>query len=679
MAQASSLAGVSCNNPLACSAVGDYDDASGQKHTLIESWNGSVWSIVPSPNTSDNAPNLLNGVSCSGPSSCIAVGYNISTGVDLQTLIESWNGSVWSIVPSPNTSPSENNSLNGVSCSGPSACTAVGIDTVGSINPIDQTLIESWNGSAWSIVPSPNVADSQDSSLAGVSCTGPSACTAVGQYDLPGKNVLTLIESWNGSVWSIVPSPDTSATQTNYLSGVSCNSPSACTAVGANTIGSSTSTDQTLIESWNGSMWSIVPSPNTSPSEANVLNGVSCFGPTTCNAVGYHTTGGGQGLLGCPLEVCETLIESWNGSAWSIVPSPNASVAQANDLNGVSCNGPSACTAVGVDGASGDQTLVESSTASATSTSTTVTSSVNPSVFGQPVSFSASISPVPDGGIVQFSVDGTDLGGPVSVNTLTGAATSPINSSLGVGSHAVSARYSGDANFSSSGGSLSGGQRVNRAATTTTVASSTDPARVGQRVTYMATVVVVPPGAGSPTGRVRFTDNSSPISSCGEATFSTGRATCTAIYPRMGSHVIVATYSGDTHFSGGPSQPLGEAATHCVFGNLGCDLAGANLENADVAGRVFGWTNLTYGDLAGADLENTTFVSTSFARANLAGADLMGAKLGLIDFGHANLANADLDGARLFVVNVSGVVWENTTCPDGTNSNADGGTCIGHL
>ena len=147
----------------------------------------------------------------------------------------------------------------------------------------------------------------------------------------------------------------------------------------------------------------------------------------------------------------------------------------------------------------------------------------------------------------------------------------------------------------------------------------------------------------------------------------------------MGSHVIVATYSGDTHFSGGPSQPLGEAATHCVFGNLGCDLAGANLENADVAGRVFGWTNLTYGDLAGADLENTTFVSTSFARANLAGADLMGAKLGLIDFGHANLANADLDGARLFVVNVSGVVWENTTCPDGTNSNADGGTCIGHL
>ena len=88
-----------------------------------------MWSIVPSPNTSDNQPNYLTAVSCSSSTACTAVGIDAVDGVENQTLIESWNGSVWSIVPSPDTSSIQNNTLGGVSCSSPSVCTAVGTYT----------------------------------------------------------------------------------------------------------------------------------------------------------------------------------------------------------------------------------------------------------------------------------------------------------------------------------------------------------------------------------------------------------------------------------------------------------------------------------------------------------------------------------------------------------------------
>jgi alpha-tubulin suppressor-like RCC1 family protein len=216
-------------------------------------------------------------------------------------------------------------------------------------------------------------------------------------------------------------------------------------------------------------------------------------------------------------------------------------------------------------------------------------------------------------------------------------------------------------------------------ATTTQLASSPDPARIGQRVTYTASVGVVPPGSGAPTGTVSFFDNGAPISGCSAVTLSGGQANCTITYAKTGSHVIVATYTGDGAFSASTSPELGETVTFCFFGGLGCELFGANLVNADLAGQTFAWTNLVQGDLAGADLTNTTFVVTTLAGTNLTGADLRAAKLAFVNLSHSNLTSANLDGAILFYVNVSGATWSNTICPDGTNSNANGGTCAGHL
>jgi hypothetical protein len=338
-----SLRSVSCQSLAKCFAVGYYRTAKRiRDHTLIESWNGSAWSVVPSPNTGPTLENNLFGVSCSDPSNCFAVGSS-DKGRSTMTLIEAWNGSAWSIVPSPNAPKAQVNDLNGVSCSSPLACTAVGFSIPSIGFPGAQPLVESWNGSTWSIVPSPTPSTDQNGILQSVSCRGPRACTAVGSFTTSGPVELTLIESWNGSVWSVVPSPNFPNGQSNILYGVSCTRRSACMAVGNAVLGAAA---EPLIESWNGSVWTITPSP--------VLPGISLFG-VSCTAASRCITVGGA--------LSQTLIESWNGKAWSVVPSPNPLPTGVALLGAVSCFGPSKCTAVGENAFSDgvDQTLVESS------------------------------------------------------------------------------------------------------------------------------------------------------------------------------------------------------------------------------------------------------------------------------------------------------------------------------
>jgi ribosomal protein L24E len=134
----------------------------------------------------------------------------------------------WSTVPSANTSSTQDNYLNGVSCTSPTACVAVGHSFDGTH---DQTLVETWDGTSWSITPSPSTSPTSDDSLAGVSCTSTTACVAVGRT-YAGSQDQTLIDTWDGTSWSVTPSPDTSPTQTNVFDSVSCASATACVAAG---------------------------------------------------------------------------------------------------------------------------------------------------------------------------------------------------------------------------------------------------------------------------------------------------------------------------------------------------------------------------------------------------------------------------------------------------------------
>jgi hypothetical protein len=178
----------------------------------------------------------------------------------------------------------------------------------------------------WSRVPSPG--PGSGSQLHAVACVSVTACTAVGSYTTARGVGQPLVESWNGTSWSVVPSPSVAG----GLSGVSCVSATACTAVGS-------SGGSTLVESWNGTSWSVVPSPNPSPASSSWLNGVSCVSATACTAAGAFWN-----------DVFEdSLIESWNGTSWSIVASPNPGIG-GDTLDGVSCVSVTACTATGQEG-----------------------------------------------------------------------------------------------------------------------------------------------------------------------------------------------------------------------------------------------------------------------------------------------------------------------------------------
>ncbi|HYL76326.1 MAG TPA: Ig-like domain repeat protein [Bryobacteraceae bacterium] len=189
-------------------------------------------------------------------------------------------------------------------------------------------------------------------------------------------------------------------------------------------------------------------------------------------------------------------------------------------------------------------------------TTTAVTSSQNPSVFGQAVTFTATVAPVaPGAGTATGTVTFLDGGSPIGTGTLSGAVATFSTSALAAGSHTITTSYGGDGNFNGSTGSLTGNpQIVNKADTTTAVNSSQNPSSVGQSVTFTATVSPVAPGSGIPTGTVTFLDGGSPI---GTGTLSGGVATFSTSALAAGSHTITTSYGGDGSFNGSTGSLTG--------------------------------------------------------------------------------------------------------------------------
>ena len=236
--------------------------------------------------------NYLDGVVGISTSHIWAVGYSQANfGGPSQTLIERWNGTSWRVVSSPN--PGSNlNQLDGVA-----AVSARNIWTVGfSSNGVyGHTLIEHWDGMNWSVITSPNPG-AAGNGLIGVTVLSASNIWAVGAYSNTGNvgSDQTLIDHWDGTSWSIVSSPNV-ASSGNDLVSVSAVSANNIWAVG-NSFNSKTFSGKTLIEHWNGTRWSIVSSPNVG-SEGNILNGVTNV-PGTSDAwtVGFYQSNGTRTL-----------------------------------------------------------------------------------------------------------------------------------------------------------------------------------------------------------------------------------------------------------------------------------------------------------------------------------------------------------------------------------------------
>jgi len=203
------------------------------------------------------------------------------------------------------------------------------------------------------------------------------------------------------------------------------------------------------------------------------------------------------------------------------------------------------------------------------SSTTTLSSSLNPSVYGQAVSFTATVTAGATG-TVQFYIDGSAFGLPVTL--ASGSATSGSISSLAAGTHAVTAAYSGDPNYLGSTGTLSGGQVVNLANATVNVAPSLSPSVYGQLVTFTATIngeygLIRGRNALAAPWDVSGSVTWSPNTGCGTTAVTAGNpgtATCTTSALPIGTDTITATYSGDSNHSGGSgtlSQSVNQAST----------------------------------------------------------------------------------------------------------------------
>ncbi len=191
-------------------------------------------------------------------------------------------------------------------------------------------------------------------------------------------------------------------------------------------------------------------------------------------------------------------------------------------------------------------------------TTTGVSSSANPSTFGQSITLNATVAPQTQGaptGTITFSDGAVQLG---QATLLQGTATLST-SSLAIGSHSITASYSGDSHYAASTSSALT-QVVQNGATTTALTATPNPANVGQNVILTASVNAA--SSGVPTGTISFLDGSTQI---GSSSLANGVATFSISSLAAGSHHITAVYGGSNDYSGSTSSVLSESVTVAGF------------------------------------------------------------------------------------------------------------------
>jgi large repetitive protein len=229
----------------------------------------------------------------------------------------------------------------------------------------------------------------------------------------------------------------------------------------------------------------------------------------------------------------------------------------------------------------------------ATPATTGLASSLNPSTFGQSVTFTATVTGsggVTPTGTVTF-IDQTNNQVLGTINLIAAGNNSAeavlMTSALTAGSHSILATYSGDPNFNASTASLA--QTVNKVATSTGLVSSLNPSVSGQSVTFTATVSST---GGTPTGSITFTDQTT-NQTLGTVQLANRQAVLTISTLAPGTHMIQASYSGDTNFAASSttlSQTVNKAAV---------TLSLVSSANPSQAGQSVTFTATVTGNAAG--------------------------------------------------------------------------------
>ena len=295
-------------NTLFAAAASSLNDIWAVGHSTIH-FDGTKWSVIAAPLINGDINNDLLGIVDISPTLAWAVGNTAQGTNPPQQVIEQWNGTKWSISPGPKFPPNSQAILQAITSTSANDIWAVGNFGV---NDRGFELFEHFDGTAWTakVVPQTN---SQEPF--GVSADGPNDAWAVGQQS--GDPIKTFATHWNGTSWTGVKTPNV-GTGNGHLNAVLALAQNNVWAVGLSTpVATQQSATQTLIEHFDGTSWSVVPSPNVGSGEfqSNQLLGLTANSSDDIWAFGsFLSTDGLQTL---------TLVLHWDGTSWTIVSSPD--------------------------------------------------------------------------------------------------------------------------------------------------------------------------------------------------------------------------------------------------------------------------------------------------------------------------------------------------------------------
>lgn len=272
--------------------------------TLAMRWDGTTWSITPTPNPSSSL-NILDGVVALASDDAIAVGGYNSAGGSTEPLTLRWNGVEWrrsADLDFPNGAE-----FFAIDAAGPDEVWAVGARFEGAPGPSVVTLAARLGGDSWEVVPSLFVGDASNRFL-DVGIVAPDDVWAVGFWNSYGSAVFhILIAHFDGEEWRVVEVQDPSVDA--QLSGVAAIAPDDVWAVGdRNDIAGEG--QEPLIMHWDGGAWSVSPLPLFSEGPAT-LEDIAAISPDDIWTVGTHTLSDGTP---------RPLLMHWDGTTWSVAP-----------------------------------------------------------------------------------------------------------------------------------------------------------------------------------------------------------------------------------------------------------------------------------------------------------------------------------------------------------------------
>ncbi len=334
--------GVSCTLPAACVAVGATDASSSQ--ALAWMFQASAWQPGPLPSLAGSS--RLTDVSCPASGLCMAVGEAHEAAIALHL-----SGGVWTPMAMPASDRSAD--LFGVSCPTGNWCMAAGVGD-------GEKRIASavFAGGRWRTGGGPAIKGALHFTLNALSCTSPRFCMAVGDTTLVTSGRLhgaLLTALYNGSSWRIVTVGLAFGRTLPSLNGVACPRAGECIAVG-NTNFYSATPGQQLIIHFHGGRWSPMTARAGTGTEPLA---VSCPPAGTCVAVGVKE-------LGAPV------VERLAHGSWSMLPAQSAGPPTVGEnggifddtLESVSCSASDRCVAVGEDDGSPFSELIGPAAAS---------------------------------------------------------------------------------------------------------------------------------------------------------------------------------------------------------------------------------------------------------------------------------------------------------------------------